>query len=115
MIKYMNEANKECYKDVDTDTPFSRDLFHEVDMSWSDTDEQKAFHSNLGTLTVLDRMTGYGNGIRDIETGYRNPSGDFWLASCDRDVLESGAKTVGEAIQWVKKHANNCDPDRNKS
>ena len=115
MKKCTNKHGKESYSEVDTDDLFDKNLFHEVDMSWSDTDTQKAFHSNLGSLTILNRMTGYSFGIRDTETGYRNVNGEFWLASCNCDVLESGVKTIGEAIEWVKERANTCVPNRDKS
>jgi hypothetical protein len=86
---------------------FSEELFYDVDMSWSSNgDTQKAFHSNLGSLTILDRMTGFG--WRDIETGYRDPQGKFWLASGHCNVLRSGSRTIQEAIDWVKRNANNC-------
>lgn len=87
--------------------PFTDDLFHDVDMSYSDTDTQVAFHSNLGSITVLDRMTGYGGGIRDIETGFRATDGKFWLASGNFDIRQMGCKTIGEAIECIKRNANN--------
>jgi hypothetical protein len=55
-------------------------------------------------------MTGYGYGQRDTETGYRDSDGLFWLASGCCDVRESGCKTIGEAIEWVKARANTCNP-----
>jgi len=58
-----------------------------------------------GRITVLDRMTGYGNGDRDIESGYRDLDGKFWLAICGVDVRESGATTVAEAIEYIKSRA----------
>jgi len=93
------------------ETPFDPSNFEDVDMSWShSSDTQTAWHTHLGSLTVLDRMTGFGHGVRDTETGFRCPEGDFWLASGNIDVRLSGAKTLGEAIQWVKDFANNCVP-----
>lgn len=61
-----------------------------------------------GRITVLDRMTGYGNGIRDIESGYRNKDGKFWLASGNFDVRRNVDFTVKQAIEWIKKNANTC-------
>lgn len=107
MEKYINERGKECYRGVTNETPFSDLEFHRVAESF-ETDIQFALHTNLGSLTVLDRMTGYGNGIRDTETGYRDPSGKFWLASCMYDVRRSGAATMQDAIDWVKERANTC-------
>ena len=111
MIKYINDSNKECYKDTLESSEFSGDLFHKPDYQGLDEDEQFALHTNLGSLTVLDRLTGFGGeigGVRDIETGYRSPDGKFWLASGGCDVRESGCLTIGEAIEWVKERANNC-------
>lgn len=93
-------------KDLALDSPFSKEMFSEVDMSWMDGDKQIALHTNLGSLTVLNRMTGFG--WRDVETGYRDTNGEFWLASGNQDVTMSGVKTIGEAIKWVKERANTC-------
>jgi len=83
--------------------------FEEVDMSYSDSgDRQWTWHTDLGFITVLDRRTRSGNGIRDTETGFRDPDGAFWLASGMQDVRDSSVKTWGEAVQWVKDHANTC-------
>lgn len=105
MEKYINEHNKECYKGVDMDTEFSCDLFH-MPKYQHEGDESFAFHSNLGSLTVVDRMTGFG--FRDTESGFRDKDGNFWLASGMYDVRDSGCLTVGEAIEWVKSRANTC-------
>ena len=92
------------YKNIELDTLLSDDMFHDVPI-YND-DKQVAFHSNLGSLTVLTRMTGYG--WIDTETGYRAPDGKFWLASGNFDVREQGCITVGEAIEAVKANANTC-------
>lgn len=103
----VNQWGKPCYEGVELDTPIDDLEFYEVpDMC--DEDLQYALHTNLGSITVLDRMTGYGWGIRDTETGFRAPDGKFWLASGMQDVRFSGAKTVGEAIEWIKSKANTC-------
>ena len=112
--KYVNDYGKECYRGVEETTPFSGLEFHLVksDTEYSlrpymdEPDTQYALHTNLGTITVLDRMTGFG--YRDTETGYRATDGRFWLASGDYDVRNSAPATVGDAIEWVKKYANNC-------
>ena len=107
MEKYTNEHDKTCYKGVELDSPFSVELFYLVEDSF-ESDIQHAFHSNLGSLTVLDRMTGFG--WRDTETGYRDLEGRFWLATGNYDVRYSGCTNVGEAIEWVKQRANTCIP-----
>lgn len=83
------------------------------DVEWAETDvgtEDKLFVLHLTgntKLTVLDRMTGYGGGIRDIESGFTDSVGKFWLASGGYDV-RSHTGTVEEAIVWVKEKANTC-------
>lgn len=106
MEKYINEHGKECYRGIDDSSEFSADLFHKPEYQGVEDYESFAFHSELGSLTVVDRMTGFG--WRDVESGYRDKDGKFWLASGHHDVRDSGCKTVGEAIQWVKARANNC-------
>ena len=99
--------SKPIHSEVKESDSFTLDLFYDVDMSWSDTDTQVAFHSNLGSITVLDRMTGYIGGVRDVETGFRDPDGKFWLASGNFDIRREGCITVGEAIECIKRNANN--------
>jgi len=106
--KYVNSYGKECYSGVKQDTKFDDLEFHIVEPSFED-DIQHAVHTNLGSFTVLDRLTGFG--WRDIETGYRDMDGGFWLASGGFDVRESGAETMLDAIKWVKDYANNCTGD----
>ena len=57
-------------------------------------------------ITVLDRETGYGYGVRDIETGYRDPHGKFCLASCGFDIRDNGKLSIDEAIELIKKESN---------
>jgi hypothetical protein len=110
--KYINEHGKECYSGVTEYTKFDKSMFHEVIMpSWSfasdhEKDFQWALHTNLGSITVLDRMTGFG--FRDIETGFRAPDGKFWLASGNFDIRTFSPDTIGNAIDLIKQHANNC-------
>ena len=105
MIKYINESGRKCYKNVKLKTPFNPQVFHKVQML--DDDFQMVLHTNLGSFTVLDRMTGFG--YRDVETGYRSPDKKFWLASGDYDVRnQDNINTFEQAIDWIKKHANSC-------
>lgn len=108
MEKIIKESGKHHYIDCLPSDEFSADLFYEVDMRHSESDTQFAFHSDLGSITVLDRMTGYGYGIRDIETGYRDMSGKFWLASGGFDIREKQCATIQDAIYCIKANANNC-------
>jgi len=112
MEKYTNEFGKECWKGVTEDCEFTEDLFHEVENNpYEQEDYQRAFHSNLGSITVLNRLTGFG--WRDVETGFRDMEGKFWLVSGGFDVILSlaGVATVGEAIQWIKENSNTCRGD----
>lgn len=86
------------------DTPFRADDFNEVHAV--EDNQQFALHTNIGSLTVLNRLTGFG--WRDIETGFRDKDGKFWLASGGYDVRQSGCETLGAAIEWVKQRANTC-------
>lgn len=109
---YTGSSGNPHYRGVTEDTKMSEVAFHIVPGGYKlegfdeRPDVQHALHTNLGSLTVLNRMTGFGH--RDIETGFRDPNGLFWLATGMCDVRDSGAVTVGEAIEWVKRHANVC-------
>jgi hypothetical protein len=100
-----NKNEITIHRDMTVDTPFDSSLFQTRTIS-EPKDKNYVFSCNLGTFTVLDRMTG--SGYRDIETGWRDSDNTFWLATNGIDVRQSGAKTIGEAIQWVKDNANAC-------
>ena len=59
-------------------------------------------------ITVLDRLTGWGYGARDIESGYKDHDGKFWLASGNFDIRTFPKITVAEAIAKIKENANTC-------
>jgi hypothetical protein len=63
---------------------------------------------NGGAITVLNRMTGCG--WPDIETGYRSPCGQFWLASYNQDIREhlDEFNSEEDMADWVIKNANTC-------
>jgi len=107
MEKYTNEFGKVCFKGVRLDDKFNVNMFHEIDHKFED-DVQFAMHTNLGSFTVLDRMTGYGFGVRDTETGYRDTDKKFWLASGMQDVRLSESETFRDAIDWIKSRSNTC-------
>ena len=114
MEKYINDWGKPCYKGATEDTPLNPDDFHMPDNQPEDG-KSYALHTNLGSLTVLFRVTGFtgidGYPLKDVETGFRDTDGKFWLASGNCDVRKSGCKTLGEAIAWVKSGANSCKPE----
>ena len=114
MEKYINESDKEAYRNVELSSLFSSDLFHKPKRQFED-DESFALHTNLGSLTVVDRLTGFIGYVRDTESGFRDVDGNFWLASGMLDVRKSECKTIGEAIEWVKTNANTCVPKISRS
>lgn len=71
-----------------------------------ETDTLYAAKGEWGKFTVMDRMTGFG--WRDVETGYHDNDGKFWLASGNFDIRQFPNLTVEEAIEKTKKYANTC-------
>ena len=69
---------------------------------------QIAHHAEWGSITVLDRMTGFG--WRDVETGFRDPDGLFWLASGNFNITDFPDLSISEAILTIKQNANTCIP-----
>jgi len=74
--------------------------------SQGDTDTLFFVHTELGRITVLDRMTGYSYGIRDIETGYRDKDGKFCLASGGFDIRRFPGLSIEEAVELIKKESD---------
>ena len=63
-------------------------------------------YTDFGRISVLDRLTGFG--WRDIETGFKDLNGKFWLASGNFDIRRYPEMEIPEAIELIKKSANNC-------
>ena len=62
-----------------------------------------------GKITVLDRLTGWGDGtIRDIETGFKDEAGKFWLASGCFDIRNHPELSIEDAVTLIKDNANTC-------
>jgi len=59
-------------------------------------------------ITVLDRETGWGGGIRDTETGLLEKNGRWWLASGMFDIRDYPDHTIEEAVGMIKKMSNTC-------
>lgn len=89
--------------------------------TWESTDrddymdkaESTVWHHRLmngGAISVQERLTGWGYRVWDIETAYRSPCGQFWLASCDNDIRDHlhRMNSEEEMIGWVMDRANNC-------
>ena len=89
-------------------TEFNTNRFYPVTEYVFEDEVQVAIHCDLGNITVLNRMTGYG--WREMETGFRAPDGKFWLAS-GFDVRDMNCSTFGEAITCIKENANMCRGD----
>jgi hypothetical protein len=96
--------DKEQIKPTDI---LSRDLFK----TWKDDQDDTLIGlkiSDGSIITVLDRMNGFIGGIRDVESGYRDADGKFWLASGNFDITKQGAISISDAIMTIKLNANTC-------
>lgn len=103
-VKFVREVTESAPK---PDMKIKDLVFKEIVMSSPD-DFQWAHHGEFGSITILDRMTGYGYGVRDVETGFRSPDRRFWLASGGFDIRNFPDLTVSEAIEKIKENANTC-------
>lgn len=68
-------------------------------------------YTDLGRITVLDRLTGFGYNVRDIETGYMDNEKHFWLKSGQFDIMKYPELTIQEAVEMIKNRANTCTSD----
>ena len=73
-----------------------------------DSDTIYVAYTDLGRITVLDRMTGWGYNTRDTETGFKDNSGKFWLCSGMFDIRDFPDLTIAEAVDKIKENANTC-------
>lgn len=82
------------------------------DLVWGSTDYADntlyVARTDIGRFTVLDRETGYSFGSRDIETGYKDTEGKFWLVSGMFDIRDYPEMSVEEAIRTIKCCSNTC-------
>ena len=84
------------------DLEFTETTQSQSDVLWTNRSEH-------GIISILDRLTGWGDGdIRDIETGFRDLENKFWLASGMFDIRNYPELTIEEAIQHIKNNANTC-------
>ena len=105
MEKTINEFGKEVWSGISCSDKVTKDMFHEIIRN-DGGDVTQALHTNLGSITILDRMTGYG--YREVETGYRDKEGKFWLASGNFDIMTYGFNNIGDMISAIKSNANTC-------
>ena len=75
----------------------------------------RASIKSFGIISVLNKKTIYDNGLRDVETGYADSEGGFWLASGMFDIREYPELSIPEAIELIKKNANTCYPNKCKN
>lgn len=85
-----------------------RDLeFRVMDKCSADT-LWRAIIPGFGIITVLDRQTGFSDCHRDVESGYRDEAGKFWLASGRFDIRDYPDLPAVEAAEQIKINANTC-------
>ena len=88
---------------------FVKDLEWEKELCMGGEDVIFTAHTDNGRFTVLDRLTGWGDGCcRDTETGFKDKDGKFWLASGMFDIRNFPELQLAEAVDLVKKEANTC-------
>ena len=106
---------------------FQEDILNPFDFEFEpvyETDLIARVHvKNIGHITVVNRLTGYSGGVRDIESGFRGQCqeeykriskdgeakryADFWLASGNFDIINYEG-TYAQAIQVIKNNSNTC-------
>ena len=85
-----------------------KDIEWDIDIYCKVDNTLYTYNFNGQRITVLDRLTGYGYNVRDIETGYRDECGNFWLASGGFDIRDYPELSREEAILKIKQNANTC-------
>ena len=103
----LQEEEEQRIKDLAWLKIAATDKYIFVDQNNTDT-LYSATLPNIGRISVLDRLTGFMDGRRDIETGFRDKRGEFWLASGNFDIRNHGELTITMAIQLIKASANTC-------
>jgi len=72
------------------------------------TDTVSRAKCDIGTFTVLSRLTGWCEGrYYCTETGFRDTNGKFWLAT-SFDIRNFPDDTIEEAVKRIKASANAC-------
>ena len=83
-----------------------KDLDFKKEIKMDGEDIYYFVYTDFGRISVLDRLTGFG--WRDIETGFKDLDGEFWLASGNFDIRRNSEMEIPEPIELIKKSANNC-------
>ena len=108
--KIISEQGRAYWEGVTDSTCITDTHFEPVESPCPEDNQQVAFHSDLGSLTVLRRMTGFG--WWDTETGFRDTHGNFWLASGNMDVRSIAPVSFATMVDWVKANADTCVPTK---
>jgi hypothetical protein len=104
MAKAYEENGIIKYRGVNYETPMDEFEFSAKPAGNGDTCHYLI--TDAGTFTVLERQeTGHYPYTGDVETGYRDNDGFFWLASGGVDV-RTGCRTFGDAVKMVEQLAN---------
>jgi hypothetical protein len=82
------------------------------DLEWNETTQLQGENTlytakveDFGRFTVLDRLTGWGGGRRDIETGFTDLKESFWLASGMFDIRTYPDLSIESAAELVKEYS----------
>lgn len=81
------------------------DMEWEINKRFIGNDTLFILRTELGKITVLDRSTGFG--WRDIESGFKDLNGEFWLASGNFDVRTFNLN-FEDSVKKIKANANTC-------
>ena len=80
-------------------------------ISWKSREKEDSLWINKvegHKFTVIDRLTDLIDGVREIESGYRDLDGKFWLASGGFDIRKHLPLNLNKAILLIKDNANAC-------
>jgi len=79
-----------------------------IESTQNDTNTVSRAKCDIGTFTVLNRLTGWCEGrYYCTETGFRDTDGKFWLAA-SFDIRNFPDDTIEEAVERIKTSANVC-------
>lgn len=106
--KLISEHGKAHWEGVTGSTLITEEHFQPVESPYPEDNQQVAFHSDLGSLTVLRRRAGFG--LWDTETGFRDSQGNFWLTSGGMDVRSIAPANFATMVDWVKANAETYAP-----
>lgn len=78
------------------------------EIEWTEKDTHgdilRAFHFDLGRITVLDRMTGFG--YRETETAFTPKSSALFYLAQGFDIREYPEMSLVDAVELIKEKAS---------